>query len=75
MDLALLAHLYQTLVSMVDSGSKGGDFIDTTSTNSNSIRSSTTNSAYLLRTQSNQESLMRSKHFDYTSWRTVATHV
>jgi len=40
MDLALLAHLYQALVPLVDSGSKGGGFIGTASTTtSNSDRS------------------------------------
>jgi len=67
MDLALLAHLCQALVPLVDSGSKGGDFIGTASTTSSS--SSTISSAYLLRTQSNQESLMRSKLPGYTSRR------
>ena len=62
MDLALLTHLCQVLVPLVDSGSKGGGFFDTVSrSRSTSNSGSTTTSAYLLRTQSNQESLMRNK--------------
>ena len=62
MDLALLTHLCQDLVPLVDSGSKGGGFIGTASSSTSSSSSgSTTSSACLLRTQSNQESLMRSK--------------
>ena len=68
MDLALLVHLCQALVPLVDSGSKGGDFIGTASSSSSSS-SSTTTSACLLRTQRNQESLMRSKLPGYTSRR------
>jgi len=66
MDLALLAHLYQVLVPLVDSSSKRGGFIGTTSTTTSSNRSSTISNAGLLRTQSNQENLMRSKLPGYT---------
>ena len=72
MDLALqgLAHLYQALVPLVNSSSKGGGFIGTASTTTNSSsNSSTISSVCLLRTQSNQESLMRSKLPSYTSRR------
>jgi len=51
MDLALYTHLYQALVPLVDSGSKGGGFIGTTSSSrSRSNSGSTTSSACLLRT-------------------------
>jgi len=66
-DLALLAHLCQALVPLVDSGANRGCFNGTASRSSRSI--STTSSACLLRTQSNQESLMRSKLPGYTSRR------
>jgi len=62
MDLALLTHLCQALVPLVDSGSKGRGFIGTASSSRSRCNSgSTTSSACLLRTQSNQESLIRSK--------------
>jgi len=64
----ILVHLCQTLVPLVDSGSKGGGFIGTASSSSSSS-SSTTSSACLLRMQRNQESLMRSKLPGYTSRR------
>jgi len=69
MDLTLLAHLWQVLVPLVDSGSKGGDLIGTTSTTTTTTSSSTARSACLLRTQSNQEDLMRRKLPGYTSRR------
>jgi len=62
MDLALLTHLFQALVPLVDSGSKGGGFFGTSSSRRNRNNSdSTTNSTCLLRTQNNQDNLMRSK--------------
>ena len=70
MDLALLTHLYQVLVPLVDSGSKGGDFFGTASSSRNRRNSgSTTRTTCLLRTQNNQENLMRSKLPGFTSRR------